>query len=468
MLRIFESESTDITDLYISQESQKAKKIVLSQYNSTIQNLRDNGIELYFNYENFLLDKQFIEFYQKEITIDLGKKVFETSLMNHKTLTYKVDTFDRIRGNVFEFKIKPESALEAISDIIKLEPHVMYIGTSTFVNGTQTKLVSKSKNLSLDKIKEFTMSVVEEARKIAVKDVSFTQNLTMADPTLSIPDSNPSHKKWVLDPVSKPMSKSQNCSLHINLYSHSLIRNQTQYKFKAFFDSLNYHTDKEGLYIEFYQMWVCRSKVLKSSADIFIRAIWNNKTLHTQTFPQALSNVFINDYNSLHLNYQDHILTLTALENSSRRVLYADLYFFDVFQMLNQTVEVEIEAETLQKFPIVEYSQDQEVIDNNTNIRQMARRYQMLASLDIACYNEYQQFEDKREAYLRNRACSRLKKYYIEYKMHLKFITRHSFKLQEHDYLLKGYITNGDFNTGQENFNLFPLSRDINKDYLMV
>ena len=34
-LRVFETSSTDITDMYKSKDSQKAKKIVLSQYNST-------------------------------------------------------------------------------------------------------------------------------------------------------------------------------------------------------------------------------------------------------------------------------------------------------------------------------------------------------------------------------------------------------------------------------------------------
>ena len=137
-MRVFESSSTHITDLYKSKESQKAKKVVFSQFGSKNLKLRDNGIELHINYGKDVLNKQLIEFNKKEIILDLSKKKFENNLFKHRKMEYTIDTFDKIKGNVFKFLIRPESPLEAISDIIKLQSHIQYVG-----NSAKTKLVSK-------------------------------------------------------------------------------------------------------------------------------------------------------------------------------------------------------------------------------------------------------------------------------------------------------------------------------------
>jgi hypothetical protein len=47
-------------------------------------------------------------------------------------------------------------------------------------------------------------------------------------------------------------------------------------------------------------------------------------------------------------------------------------------------------------------------------------------------------------------------------------LKRENFKLSEHDYLLRVFVSNGDFKTGKENFGLTPEKRDISKDFLSI
>jgi hypothetical protein len=68
--------------------------------------------------------------------------------------------------------------------------------------------------------------------------------------------------------------------------------------------------------------------------------------------------MFVLNYNELELKYYDYVLTLSANAHSSKRKIYVDLYYLDVFQMLNSTVDVEIDTEIITKFPIVEDTKD--------------------------------------------------------------------------------------------------------------
>lgn len=458
-LRVFESSSTEITDIYKSKDANKAKMIILSQYNSTSKILRDKGIPIHIKYDKNVLNKQLIEFTQKTITLDLNKQDFKSSLINHKKLAYPIETFDRIKGNVFKFMIKPESALEAISGIIKLQSHVLYIG--------------KRQNVSLSsKQKDQTLLDFSKLKQITTDSLSNNQIKKSTDqlsnPLVSITDSHEDDKRLLQDPYSVDNTQNSTCTKSCNLYMNSLIRNQTKYKFEAFFDSENFNAQKNGLYLEQYQVWVCKSTKARNYADLYVRGLWKNKTMHTQKFEQAIQNVFVNDYRQLELNFYDYILTLTAFAESSRRKIYVDMYYLDIFQQLNSTIEVEIDSEIITKFPIQENSKDPVQIKLNSNLRKTARRYQMFSSLDSACFSDEQEFENAKKMNLRLSNCLELKKSFLVYQVHAKFLKREHFKLSEHDFLIKVNIVNGDFQTDKENNGVTPDKRDITKDYISV
>lgn len=69
-----------------------------------------------------------IEFRKKTFELNLNTKRYESNLLKHTDMSYKIETFDEIAGNAFEYEIKPESPLEKISDVIRLVPHIIYIG----------------------------------------------------------------------------------------------------------------------------------------------------------------------------------------------------------------------------------------------------------------------------------------------------------------------------------------------------
>ena len=69
-----------------------------------------------------------IEFRKNALQLDLNSQTYESSLLKHKDMIYKIETFDSIVGNSFEYQIQPESLLEKVSDVIRLFPHVSYIG----------------------------------------------------------------------------------------------------------------------------------------------------------------------------------------------------------------------------------------------------------------------------------------------------------------------------------------------------
>jgi hypothetical protein len=97
--------------------------------------------------------------------------------------------------------------------------------------------------------------------------------------------------------------------------------------------------------------------------------------MHTQKFPDAIQNIFTVNYKELTIKYVDNVLSITAHSKSNLRPLYLDLYYLDVFTMLNQTVEVELETDILVKFPVVENTKDPAQLVINKNLRATARRY---------------------------------------------------------------------------------------------
>ena len=103
------------------------------------------------------MNKQMIEFRKKSFELDLNSKNYEVSLLKHKEMSYKIDTFDAIVGNSFEYQIKPESLLEKISEVIRLISHVTYIGQGRMARPASSK---KSFNFfDLEKFKEMANSL---------------------------------------------------------------------------------------------------------------------------------------------------------------------------------------------------------------------------------------------------------------------------------------------------------------------
>lgn len=205
-----------------------------------------------------------------------------------------------------------------------------------------------------------------------------------------------------------------------------------------------------------------------STADLFARAIWMNKTAHTVQYEAAFQYLVGTDYSLLSLHYADNILTITTKDADSKRNTFVDLYYFDMFTVLNRTIDVEIELEILNKFPLVSPEGSSEQAAINSNIRQSARRYQMFNVMNQACYVHPEEFENSDANAKRISACLELKKQYLTYEVKIRHIKRMNFKLNENEFLLRSEIVNGDFGKGSETQGLKPETRDKAKDYLRI
>lgn len=98
-----------------------------------------------------------IEFRKKSLQLDLNSQTYESSLLNHKQMSYKIETFDALVGNSFQYQINPESLLEKVSDVIKLVSHITYVG-----QGRMGRPASAKKTFSffdLEKFKEVANSL---------------------------------------------------------------------------------------------------------------------------------------------------------------------------------------------------------------------------------------------------------------------------------------------------------------------
>lgn len=124
----YQDEDKEYSDQLNSQNSLKATKVVFSQYTSPKPARKAQGLELHVKYNLEDINQQMIQFRQKDLQMDLNSITYETSLLKHTNMTYKVDTFNTIVGNTFEYLIEPESQLEKISDVIKMIGHSTYVG----------------------------------------------------------------------------------------------------------------------------------------------------------------------------------------------------------------------------------------------------------------------------------------------------------------------------------------------------
>lgn len=117
--------------------------------------------------------------------------------------------------------------------------------------------------------------------------------------------------------------------------------------------------------MEQFQIWACQSSKATQTADLFLRAIWQNRTTVTQKIESAFENLMTSNYDLIYLGYTDNFLTISTKNLQTKRTAFVDVYFFDVFTILNQTIHVDIELDILDKFPLVpEESSPQSILIN--------------------------------------------------------------------------------------------------------
>jgi hypothetical protein len=151
-------------------------------------------------------------------------------------------------------------------------------------NGRKVKVKTEQKDDSLfnfSKLKELTTNSLANGKKIYQELSSDNGESKLINPISSGIDSHQDDKRLLYDPYYKDNHYNSTCSETLTLYMSSLIRNQTKFKFDAFFDSENFNAQKNGLYFESYQLWLCKNNKGKNYADLYIRGIWKNKTMHT-------------------------------------------------------------------------------------------------------------------------------------------------------------------------------------------
>ena len=176
------------------------------------------------------MNKQLIEFKKNYLELNLNQQTYESSLIKHKDLYYGIDTFDAISGNTFDYSIKPESPLEKISEVIRLIPHINYVGQGGMVRSG----AKKSFNFfDFEKLKELASNL----KRMNFRGVNGSQQIEISEEDeqgnpkkgslqfISQTVKDREHESLLFNPTFKTNHYNRTCSHSLNLHMSSLVSN---------------------------------------------------------------------------------------------------------------------------------------------------------------------------------------------------------------------------------------------------
>jgi hypothetical protein len=198
-LRLYEARSTDAIDLYTDKESLKAEAIHFDLFNSTDFLTKNRGVVLKIDFKKSDdSNKKLVVFNKSTSVLDLKSYKYSNSLIQHKRIVYKIDTFGMIKGSVFRFGLTAESQLEIVSKVIQFKPHVY--------------LTDKN---------------------------------------------HPKNEQFGFD----HMSSNRSCTKYFEIIAHSMMGDKKEYATWRYWDSHDFILKKNGLLVERYHLRVCKGRL---------------------------------------------------------------------------------------------------------------------------------------------------------------------------------------------------------------
>lgn len=264
-----------------------------------------------------------------------------------------------------------------------------------------------------------------------------------------------------------PKEKNETCSKPLRIEIKSLYRNITDINKKwSYVTEDNKILEVNHLLYEEFQIWVC-------SGDRFpvlnVRKLWRNMTLHILKFRNILGNIFSTDFGQIELEFFNNVLSINVKSQSSDRIIYNDIYFLDIFSIFNKTASKRIKVH--EKIP-----KDVNLIEiemENLRIKEMKKK------LKNSCFSEHMNSEKKHEKAKRISECKTSHEDLIEYKIHLLFLKRENFRLDQTDFLLRTKYEIGEIPDKNDpkktikkeilkvDFVIFGLKKNIYSEYIL-
>lgn len=399
-LRLFEGKSTDIFDIYSDLESLKAKEIYFEQFNSTDENLRSNGLMLKVLHPS-----------------DLGEE-------SNRLVKFKQNKTDlNLNDYKYSKSVEDHKPIEHKIEVFNLlEGH-----SFRFDLKTESPLEKLSKVIRLERL-------VDEIPSTLPQDFS---SIT---------------PKIVQGSCSEPLSLEMD-----SLFKNSSIEN----KKLAYVPPDEKILYDNNLLIETFQIWICSSNPFPI---LYVRKLWRNMTLQTLEFRNVIGSIFSNDFSNLILEYNNHILSVNVLTDSRERRIYNDIYFLDIFSILNKTVieEMKVTEEGIKQ----EDSESWKIKKINEKIEEM-------------CFNDHMDAERPEEKVKRISDCKLTHKDSVEYKIQILHLKRENFRLDQSESLIKASFADSEIPDEEDpnkkitrtilqiDFVVFGLKKNIYSEYIL-